>query len=312
MRRTIPAAARVGLRSPGSWLARAVVRWAWTSWSVSAAAHAVGLTILACVVVGAGGPARRFADLTITPSDPQATDSALITLPEIALALAAPAEVVQSPQPTSPIATLDAPTLDLLSDQRSLAATGPGDFLSDGLAGSLTGLGQESAEAVRGAKFYDAYAPGDQFVYVVDCSGSMEGRRFRRARKELQRSLDALVPTQKFFVIFFSDGAYEMPAPGPVFATDEHKKQVNKWIESFRASGETYPWSALRLALEFQPDAVFFLTDGKFDPSVVNLVAHASRVRTIPVHAIAFMSKEGESLLTAIAQVSTGTYKFVR
>src|SRR5262245_18159127 len=59
--------------------------------------------------------------------------------------------------------------------------------------GSGTGRGRGSGPGVGlGAGFFGSKGKGKSFVYVVDCSGSMYGERFRRAKTELVRSINKL------------------------------------------------------------------------------------------------------------------------
>ncbi|HUY36490.1 MAG TPA: hypothetical protein VMV69_27385, partial [Pirellulales bacterium] len=91
----------------------------------------------------------------------------------------------------------------------------------------------------KSASFYGIEAAGNEFVFVVDMSGSMEGTRFRRARNELRRSIESLSSNQSYFVIFFSDDAYPMPAQGLLPRTDKNLRATVRWLNLVQCQGPT-------------------------------------------------------------------------
>jgi uncharacterized protein with von Willebrand factor type A (vWA) domain len=163
----------------------------------------------------------------------------------------------------------------------------------------------------RSASFYGIEAQGSKFVFVVDMSGSMVGARFRRARSELHTSIEQLAPTQAFFVILFNDVANPMPSNGLAGANAESVQQVDAWLQKIQCNGGTNPLPALMAALALTPDAVFLLSDGKFDPAVAQAVGQFQSWQRIPIHTIGFASRKGESMLRAISRVTGGTYRYV-
>ena len=69
--------------------------------------------------------------------------------------------------------------------------------------------------------------------------------------------------------------------------------------------------SAMLLALDLHPDAVYLLSAGVFtDDTVPALVAMAGS--DIPIHTIAFGSEAARADLERIADHHAGTYRFVR
>jgi Mg-chelatase subunit ChlD len=160
--------------------------------------------------------------------------------------------------------------------------------------------------------FYGIEAEGNEFVFVVDMSGSMEGSRFRRARNELRRSIEALWPYQRYFVIFFSDGAYPMPAEELLPRTEKNVQATVRWLNQIRCDGPTNPLPALLQAIDMEPDAVFLLSDGKFPMEIVVEVGQYRTGNAIPIHTISFASREGEPMLKAIAKATGGTYRYVK
>jgi von Willebrand factor type A domain len=163
-----------------------------------------------------------------------------------------------------------------------------------------------------GHSFFGLEASGDRVVFVVDISGSMSGRRFYRARTELRRSIESLRPDQQYFVIFFNDGALPMPAEKLLPATPENVAETLHWLNYVKCGGGTNPLPGMLLALQLHPDAIYLMTDGKFDPQIVWEVTQAEPTVPIPVFTISFASRSAERLLKQIAAETGGSYRFAR
>jgi hypothetical protein len=159
--------------------------------------------------------------------------------------------------------------------------------------------------------FFGATAGGNDFVFVVDLSGSMTGDRFARAEAELERAVKSLYEPQRFYVIFFNQVDFLMPTQGLVPATGLNQRDAIKWFRTAQCGGGTVPLTALQEAVRLKPQAIFFLTDGEFDPAVVTLIQPEPPTKPIPIHCIAFASRQGELLLKMIAQLSGGSYRYV-
>lgn len=168
--------------------------------------------------------------------------------------------------------------------------------------------------SIGGSDFFGLSANGNSFIYIVDCSGSMAGDRFEKAKRELLRSIYALDDDKNVFVIFFSDTHYPMfyPQPGAQALPSNlpNKDRIRQWVENFGDMGGTAPDSAIELALQMQPDAIYLLTDGGFDDSAIHL-AKRNNARKIPINTIGFQDRGGETGLKQIAADSGGNYKFV-
>ncbi|HEX4147404.1 MAG TPA: VWA domain-containing protein [Pirellulales bacterium] len=196
----------------------------------------------------------------------------------------------------------------------ALKDLGGGQRASFGLPGAtetqLRELGTK--DNGQGASFFGTTASGEDFVFVVDISGSMsEGGRFRRAKAELKRSLDGLASSQRFYIIFFNNDAIPLPGPGLVNATAQNARDAMRWVNSIQPDGDTYPLSALMMALRLEPDAIFLLSDGQFDPEVVYLVSQERTGDPIPIHTIALVSRIGEPVMRALSKVTGGSFRFV-
>jgi hypothetical protein len=188
----------------------------------------------------------------------------------------------------------------------------------DGLAlgGNAVGDGTSGSGA---AEFFGIGGYGQTFVYVVDASDSMNANgKFDRARYELLHSIEQLASDQRFFVIFYNDNAYPMDAKGPVLATEDAFANVADWVNHAVADNGTNPLPALLHALSLKPDAIYFLSDGQFDPATIHVLRARNKPskrvghRQIPIHTIAFVDYMTIGIMRTIARDSNGEHRFVR
>lgn len=186
-----------------------------------------------------------------------------------------------------------------------------GTSIGDGAGASLAG---GSGDGSGGAEFFGIGGKGGTFVYVVDLSGSMnEEGKWERARAELLRSIEHLTENQRYYIIFYNDGWYPMAADKPIDSTAKNIDRTRRWVNRLWPGGGTYPVEALLHALKFEPDAIYFLSDGRFDPMTVELlrVQNPPSSGQIPIHTIAFVSKETIPIMRQIAYQSGGKFRFV-
>jgi hypothetical protein len=170
--------------------------------------------------------------------------------------------------------------------------------------------------AIGGGQFFGVRAEGKRFVYVVDCSGSMSGSRFTTVKKELLRSIHALLPKQEFYIVFFSDRAFPMfspqkAEPATLAAEPLNLKRATRWTNDFPIGGGTEPTDAVKAGLKLRPDAIFLLTDGEFDSAVAQTIRLENNARVV-IHTIGFKNSAGERILRQIAEQNSGRYRFVR
>lgn len=180
-----------------------------------------------------------------------------------------------------------------------------GDFSSYGLTAGR-GPGPEffglGGGAARGAR---------RIVYVVDRSGSMLDT-FVYVRQELERSINALRRSQKFHVIFFNTGEPLENRPKQlVSAIKAQKSAFFEFLQTVYPEGGTQPERAMRRALNVEPELVYFLTDGLFDPSLVEKLDQWNRGRHVRIFTIAYFDRSGAALLERIAREHGGEFKFV-
>jgi von Willebrand factor type A domain len=193
-------------------------------------------------------------------------------------------------------------------------SNGIGDGGSGGGSGGGTGTGTGPG---IGAGFFGTTGAGKSFVYVVDMSGSMTGRRFDRAKAELVKSINKLNAEQKFYIYFFNDRTFPLFEPKPakdmVPANSTNKERARRWIGLRHAESTTNPNYALQQALEMRPEVIFLLTDGELDdPDAVRYMIRKYNKTKVVIHTIAFENEDGGLTLEAIAQENDGIYRFVK
>jgi hypothetical protein len=192
----------------------------------------------------------------------------------------------------------------------------PGGLGGKGRGGGRTGEGSSGKAATE---FFGIGGYGQSFVYVVDCSGSMnENDKFERARYELLQSIEQLSKDQSYFVIFYNHKAHPMEGGRLVLATPAHITETTQWVNFAEANGGTNPLPALLYAVSMHPDAIYFLSDGQFDPNTIQEIRLRNRpnnrlkTRQIPIHTIAFYDRFAAGLMRQIARNSGGEFKFVQ
>lgn len=160
--------------------------------------------------------------------------------------------------------------------------------------------------------FYGVKATGRRFVFVTDCSGSMDGQPLVRLKEQLRASIDGLPKEIEFFIVFFNEGAIPMPAPRCVRATPANTARYLAWVDAILAGGGTDPSRAMIAALGLKPNAIFLLTDGEFvaEPTL-QAILHLNADRRVQINTIAIGNHLAEPTLQRIAAEHRGAYRFV-
>lgn len=151
------------------------------------------------------------------------------------------------------------------------------------------GIGTGIGDGVgNGKQFFGMASEGKSFVYVLDCSMSMNHphdseakTRFNRIKLELINVINHLKPDQEFFIIFFNHEAITMPANGMVAAVSENQARYLNWMRQIPATGDTDPTAALEIALRLRPDVIYFLTDGAFSTEANEIVRSIKQSRSV-------------------------------
>ncbi len=118
-----------------------------------------------------------------------------------------------------------------------------------------------------------------EMVFVLDCSGSMNGRPLEQARAAIAHALQSLTPRDTFQIINFSSTASQLGAV-PVIATPQNIQKGLAYLNSLNGQGGTEMIQGLKAALDFSHDEgrfrlVSFMTDGYIgnDHDILNAVS---------------------------------------
>ena len=100
---------------------------------------------------------------------------------------------------------------------------------------------------------------------------------------------------------------YTSHVPAIGAAMDLGKTEEAYWQPLFAGYEYSKQWMK-----DNKPDVIFLLSDGEFDePELSREAARAENSGTV-IHTIAFISRDGEETLKAIANDNGGTYRFVK
>lgn len=161
-------------------------------------------------------------------------------------------------------------------------------------------------------EFFETETQAVAVGFVVDCSSSMQGPKFRAVCNELARSILNLDRKQKFFVVFFNDRFYPMSGSGTnprlVPADLANKRAIIEFLRTAQADGGTDPEPALRFIAGLSPDVVYLLTDGEFSP-LSEVTFDQLGKSHVAVHTIGFELGGRSPNLEEIAKRTSGTYR---
>jgi hypothetical protein len=148
-----------------------------------------------------------------------------------------------------------------------------------------------------------------------DEQGNANGKRLRTLKRELTQSIQGLLEHTTFYVIFFQSVALPINDTNKwIVGSDVGKAWAVQRVQGVAAFGGTEPWPAFERAFQMRPapEAIYFMTDGNFDPSVATRIqAQNTGARKIPIHCITLVDRSGEEVMRKIAADSGGTYVHV-
>lgn len=240
------------------------------------------------------GLSIRPATVTAPVDAPETANAALPTTPSDA----APAAPAVDAVPNQPPVALQLPTLSappfLGAGGLPQSVAGLDQILSPS---HVTGGGPPAAGAggSDGAtSFLGIEDIGKRFVFVIDSSSSMADGPLRLAKTELLASLERLQETQQFQVIFANSSqviTLDASRAAMFRGTDVDRLEVRHQIARIQTDAGTDHHAALLVALELNPDVLYYLTDG-LEPamSAKELADIRSHNRGTRIHTIEFGS----------------------
>jgi hypothetical protein len=173
----------------------------------------------------------------------------------------------------------------------------------------------------EGGHYYGIPIFAERLVFVLDVSGSMQGRRFQAAKRELVQAIDNLQAKAKFGIVVFNStvGRWHDDL---VPATAANKQEAIRFIENQNPQASTSTFNALEAALAYDIEAIYFLTDGAptsgkilAPADIIHTVIDGNRLRRISIYTIGiapgFSGSPTDQFLKSLAEENLGTYRRV-
>ena len=162
-------------------------------------------------------------------------------------------------------------------------------------------------------------AEGSKFVYVLDRSGSTEGKLLAAAKAQILASIEKIDDVHQFQLVVYNERPKAYNPAGPngqlAFGTDANRAEVKRFLGTIEAEGGTDHVAALSMAIRMRPDVIFLLTDGDKPLVTARELARIDRIGPgIMIHTIQFgdgPQRDAEWLDGKLAHQSGGEYRYV-
>jgi Ca-activated chloride channel family protein len=154
-----------------------------------------------------------------------------------------------------------------------------------------------------------------EMIFVLDCSGSMNGKPIAKAKQAITRALKKLQPNDTFQIIRFSNNASQL-GPNPVPVTPENIRKGLAYVESLKGSGGTMMIEGIKAALDFAHDPkrfrlVSFMTDGYIGNETEILAAIHQRLGASRIFSFGVGSSVNRYLLDRMAKLGKGAVAYI-
>ena len=154
-----------------------------------------------------------------------------------------------------------------------------------------------------------------EMVFVIDCSGSMDGRPIKQAKLAVDRALRHLQLGDTFQIIRFSNKASQL-GPNPIEAKPENIRHGLDYVASLKSSGGTMMINGIKAALDFPHDPkrlrfVCFLTDGYIGNEAEILAETRKRLGSSRIFSFGVGSSVNRYLLERLAKLGAGAVAFL-
>lgn len=181
-------------------------------------------------------------------------------------------------------------------------------------ADAADGLGAFALTLQPPADPDDAEITPREIVFVLDCSGSMQGVPLRAAKEVVRRTLTNLRADDTFRIIRFSERASGL-GPAPLANTPENVKRALRYLDGLTGSGGTRMIEGIRAALAGEPDEgrmriVAFLTDGYIGNETQILAEVQRTIGDARIFSFGVGSSVNRYLLESLAEEGRGAADF--
>jgi len=154
-----------------------------------------------------------------------------------------------------------------------------------------------------------------EMIFVLDCSGSMNGQPIAQSKKAVERALRSLRPDDTFQLIRFSNSASKL-GRAPVEATPENVRNALAYLQSLEGEGGTMMIEGIKAALSYEHEArrlrfVAFLTDGYIGNEEQILTEVCARIGHSRIFSFGVGSSPNRYLLDGLARVGKGCVAYL-
>ncbi len=154
-----------------------------------------------------------------------------------------------------------------------------------------------------------------EMVFVLDCSGSMNGQPIAKSKEAVKRALRKLGPDDTFQVVRFSVGASQLGA-NPIPATPENVRKALAYIDALEGEGGTMMIEGIKAALDFPHDPrrfrlVSFMTDGYIGNEAEILGEIHQRLGDTRIFSFGIGSSVNRYLLDRMAKLGKGAVAYI-
>lgn len=154
-----------------------------------------------------------------------------------------------------------------------------------------------------------------EMVFVLDCSGSMDGKPISKAKEAVTRALKNLDKNDTFQIIQFSSSASSL-GPNPIEATPENVKKGLQYLNSLYSEGGTMMIEGIKASLDFPHDKrrlriVSFMTDGYIGNEDEILAAIHERLGESRIFSFGVGNSVNRYLLEQMALMGRGAVAYV-
>jgi von Willebrand factor type A domain len=185
------------------------------------------------------------------------------------------------------------------------------------------GAAEKSPQASPGEKvevsLFGVKAEGSKIVYVLDRSGSTEGKLLAAAKAAILASIEKIDDIHQFQLVVYNERPKAFNPAGPggqlAFGTDSNRAEVKRFLSTIAADGGTDHVAALSMAIRMRPDVIYLLTDGDKPVVTAHELDRIDRVGAgIVIHTIQFGEGDhgdANHWMAKLAKQSGGEYKYV-
>jgi Ca-activated chloride channel family protein len=154
-----------------------------------------------------------------------------------------------------------------------------------------------------------------EMVFVLDCSGSMNGRPLTQAKNAVSVALDHLQEGDTFQIIRFSENSTQL-GTHPLPATRENIRKARDYLARLNGTGGTQMIEGVKAALDFPHDEsrlrfVSFMTDGYIGNELEIIGAVHDRIGAARIFSFGVGSSVNRYLLERMAKEGRGAVAYL-